>query len=380
MDDLYHEEELRSLFRKHIQKKCSEEELRLLMAYSEEPAFLPVWEELMEEVKEERATEELYGLYKPAIDKVYAQIMPKRQAKIRYWWAAAAAILLLFSIGVYLWNRQPAEQVLVKQDVLPGTSKATLILADGSVVTLDSTGNQILQQGTAAIRKQGGQFIYDVQQPTTGITYNTLNTPRGGQFRITLPDGTNVWLNAASSLRYPTAFIGKERAVEITGEAYFEVAKNASMPFRLKVAGQIDIEVLGTSFNVTAYKEEPSIKATLIEGAIRMRTKDQSLVLSPGQQAELTNTGQLRLLNDNKPTPTTAKDGFFTFTKADLPTVMRQLARWYDLEIIYEDGIPEAEFTGDIDKSLTLDQVLKGLARNRIHYKIEEGRKLIILP
>ncbi|MRG45739.1 DUF4974 domain-containing protein [Chitinophaga sp. SYP-B3965] len=380
MDELHHEEELRSLFRKYMEKDCSEEELRLLMSYSEEEAFLPVWQEMMEEIKEERPAEELYGLYKPAIDKVYAQIVKPKPKIIRYWWAAAASLLLLFSAGAYLWIQQPAKQVLVKQDVQPGTNKAMLTLADGTVIPLDSTGNQVLQQGTAAIRKQGGQLIYDVQETTTEITYNTLNTPRGGQFRITLPDGTNVWLNAASSLRYPTAFIGKERAVEITGEAYFEVAKNAAMPFRLKVAGQMDIEVLGTSFNVTAYKDEPSIKTKLIEGAIRMRAKDQSLVLSPGQQAELTSTGLLRMLNDNKPIQTTAKDGFFTFNQADLPTVMRQLARWYDLEIIYEEGIPEAEFTGDIDKSLTLDQVLKGLSRNRIHYKIEEGRKLIILP
>lgn len=387
MEEMYHEEELRSLFSKYLQKNCSEEEIRLLMSYSEKETFFPAWQQMLEETEDERSAEELYSLYKPVIDKTYVQIVagtvPQKQEPTitRYWWAAAAAVLLLLSTGIYRWRQpSPTEIAQVKHDVPPGTNKATLTLADGSVVPLDSAGSRTLLQGGATVRQQGGQLIYDVQETTAAITYNTLHTPRGGQFRITLPDGTGVWLNAASSLRYPTAFTGKERAVEITGEAYFEVTKNAAMPFRVKIAGQAEIEVLGTRFNVTAYENEHTIKTTLVEGSVRMRAKGQSLVMAPGQQAELTSAGQLRIVKDASAEQATAKDGFFSFNKADLPSVMRQLARWYDLEVIYQDTIPHAEFTGDIDKSLTLDQVLKGLARNRIRYRIEEGRKLIILP
>lgn len=387
MEEMYHEAELRSLFRKYLQKNCSEEEVRLLMSYSEQETFFPLWQQLLEEIDEERSQEELYSLYKPAIDNAYAQLSArveapqKRQPTIkRYWWAAAAAVLLLLSAGIYIW-RQPAPVQAVQQlDVLPGTDKATLTLADGSVIPLDSAGTQVLRQGATAIRQRGGQLVYDAGATTDTVAYNTLHTPRGGQFRITLPDGTGVWLNAASSLRYPTAFTGKERAVEITGEAYFEVTKNARMPFRVKIAGQAEVEVLGTSFNITAYENEHTIKTTLVEGSVRMRAKGQALVMTPGQQAELNAAGQLRIVKDANAAQATAKDAFFTFNKADLPTVMRQLARWYDLEVVYEGTVPQAEFTGDIDKSLTLDQVLQALARNRIHYRIEEGRKLIILP
>ncbi len=387
MEEMYHEEELRLLFRKYLQKNCTEEEVKLLMSYSEQETFFPLWQLLLEEVDEERSQEELYTLYKPVIDNAYAQLTARAEGQrkqqptiVRYWWAAAAAVLLLLSAGIYLTRQPgPAPQAQV-HDVLPGTDKATLTLADGSVIPLDSAGSQVLLQGATAIRQQGGQLIYDAGETAGDITYNTLHTPRGGQFRITLPDGTSVWLNAASSLRYPTAFTGKERTVEITGEAYFEVTKNPRMPFRVKIAGQAEVEVLGTRFNITAYENEHTIKTTLMEGSVKMHAKGQALVLTPGQQAELNAAGQLLIVKDANTAQATAKDAFFTFNKADLPTVMRQLARWYDLEVIYQDTIPQAEFTGDIDKSLTLDQVLKGLARNRIRYRIEEDRKLIILP
>lgn len=389
MGDLYHQDELRSLFDKYLRRQCSEEELRQLMSYAEEDGLRPVWEELLLQTEAPVVDE---TLYQPQLDEVYARLIlaNKPQPAIRrYWWAAAAAVLLLIAAGTFFWPRnitiapQTTQQQQQQQpDVQPGTNKASLTLADGSVITLDSTGRQTIQQGASSVSQRGGQLVYNVNGESTTLSYNTLRTPRGGEFRITLPDGTNVWLNAASSLRYPTAFTGKERVVEITGEAYFEVAKNAAMPFRVKVGEKAAIEVLGTSFNVNAYDDEPTIKTTLVQGAVNVRSSGRQMLMAPGQQVELTAQGNLRTVTDASVAQATAwKEGFFSFQKADLLSVLRPLARWYDLEITFEgNNIGFGEYTGDIDKSLTLDQVLKGLAKNRLHYKIENGRKLIILP
>lgn len=387
MGDLYRQNELRSLFDKYLRRQCSEEELRQLMSYAEEDGLRPVWEELLLQVDAPVANE---TQYQPQLDEIYAQIIlasKPRPVIRRYWWAAAAAVLLLIAAGTFFWPRNitTAPQTAQRQqqpDVQPGTNKALLTLADGSVITLDSTGRQTIQQGASSISQRGGQLVYNVNGEASTLAYNTLRTPRGGEFRITLPDGTNVWLNAASSLRYPTAFTGKERIVEITGEAYFEVAKNAVMPFLVKVGEKAAIEVLGTSFNVNAYDDEPTIKTTLVQGAVNVRSSGQHMLMAPGQQVELTAQGNLRTVTDASVAQATAwKEGFFSFQKADLLSVLRPLARWYDLEITFEgNNIGFGEYTGDIDKSLTLDQVLKGLAKNRLRYKIENGRKLIILP
>lgn len=292
------------------------------------------------------------------------------------WWAAAA-VLLLLSTGTYIWfNKSSSTQniTVLANDVPPGSNKAILTLSDGTTVKLDSTGNKVISKG---IRQTGAQLQYDAQ--IADAAYNTLTTPRGGQFQLTLPDGTKVWLNAASSIHYPTAFNGKERRVEISGEVYFEVAKNEKMPFYVK-SGIQETEVLGTHFNINAYTDENAISTTLLEGSIRVNyTGHTSVIVKPGQQTQLTDN--IKIIDDADMDQAIAwKNGVFAFNQADIPTVMRQLSRWYNVEVEYAGAIPKRAFTGEIARELTLAQVLKGLTKTRVNYKIEGGNRIIILP
>jgi len=313
-----------------------------------------------------------------AWDAFTSRHFPPAKVRTMPWkWAAAAAVLLL--AGIYFWNQQ---KPLIKQtavaelvnDVKPGTNKAILTLGDGSTVTLDSTGNKVIGQG---IHQTGGQLEYGDQ---AAVSFNTLTTPKGGQFQITLADGTKIWLNAASSLRYPTAFVGGTRKVEVTGEAYFEVAKNAAMPFVVQINPQTAVEVLGTSFNINAYTNEASIKTTLLEGAIGIRSHEQFRLLSPGQQAQVNSQGEISLVEKADLDEALAwKHDIFYFRNADLQTVMRQLERWYDVEISYSGKIPARRFQGEIQRNLNLSDVLEGLKNTEINFSIE-GRKIIVQP
>ncbi|WP_295120483.1 FecR family protein [uncultured Chitinophaga sp.] len=310
---------------------------------------------------------------------------PVKVKRMRFYWPAAAAVLLLAATGTFFLLR-PAKpltelaQQTVVNDALPGSSKATLTLDDGAVITLDSAGNQVLVKGAVNIRQQGGKLSYDVQDGAATVGYNTLRTPRGGQFQLTLPDGTGVWLNAASSIRFPTVFNGNERKVEVTGEAYFEVAKNAAMPFRVKVDELNTVEVLGTSFNINAYEDEQSIKTTLVFGAVRVWNGQQSAILKPGEQAQAANG--IRTTNSVNVNKVVAwKNGVFDFSHAELKEVMRQLSRWYDIEVEYQGTAPTTEFWGKMGRNLSLLQVLKGLEGAGVKFRIENnGKKLVVLP
>lgn len=323
---------------------------------------------------------------------------------IRNWWWAAA-VLFILAAGAMFWLQRAPRQDMTVADVAPGTQKAMLTLADGSTVTLDNTGNRVIPQEGTAVQQQGGLLVYDVQRSGDRMQYNTLATPRGGQFRIQLPDGTMVWLNAASSLKYPTAFTGKERRVWVTGEAYFEVVKNTQMPFRVEMNGQTEIEVLGTHFNVSAYENEVMIRTTLLEGSVRVwmtggerlpagkqiRTGNAStsgsfVTMQPGQQAQITTarTGQsaspaIKLLEHVDMENTVAwKEGIFNFNGLSFEAVMRQLERWYDIEVVFEKNVPTMELIGEMSRDIPLSGVLRYLGNIGIHYRLEE-RKLVIL-
>lgn len=304
------------------------------------------------------------------------------------WPAAAAAAVILVAAGFYLFERKahPAEVVSVKiykNDVAPGVNGAVLRLADGSEIVLDSTGNgEVSRQGnTKVIKQAGGQLVYQAQGGTEAVLYNTLSTAKGKQFKIVLPDGTKVWLNSFSSLRYPTAFVGGRRAVEVTGEAYFEVASDAAMPFVVKTS-QEEIAVLGTHFNVNSYKDEPAVKATLLEGAIRVSNGSGQVVLRPGQQAVIgQRASAIGVVEVDTEDVVAWKNGYFHFDNADIQTVMRQLARWYDVEVKYDGVLPTGgDFKGEIGRGLTLAQVLKVLEQTRVHFRIEEDKRIIIFP
>jgi transmembrane sensor len=309
----------------------------------------------------------------------------------REWRAAAAVILFLLGTGAWwIFRKQPAiaPQVgeMTKPNDIPSpvSNRATITLGNGQQIYLDSAGNGfVASQGGAQVVKLGsGQVVYKAgaSVPEQGVVfYNTLTNPRGSQVvTVTLSDGTRVWLNAASSIHYPATFQGGDRTVDITGEAYFEVAQNAEKPFRVKKGATL-IEVLGTSFNINAYNDEAANKVTLLDGKVRVRAANDSIVLQPGQQAIVTG-GIHREAHVNVDAVIAWKNGLFSFKDADLQTVLRQLSRWYNVDILYEGKIPQMEFNGEIGKVLTLDQVLKVLSGSKVHYRIDNSHQLTIRP
>jgi len=297
----------------------------------------------------------------------------------RAWgWAAAVALLLVGAGTYHMVQRAPVKKLtaaVTSNDIVPGSNKAVLTLADGSTVALDSADSQVIQQGATAVKQQGGVLRYEAGKGRgEAISYNILTTPRGGQFQVTLPDGTQVWLNAESSLKYPTVFSGKERLVEVNGEAYFEIAKNVHQPFKVQVSNRATIEVLGTAFNVNAYTNENSMNTTLVQGKIKVN----EVILRPGQQAQLTD--KMKVTSDADIDKVLAwKNGLFNFEGADLQGVMRQLARWYDIEVNYEKDMPEVYFSGEMSRDMSLSGLLKVLETADVHFRIE-GRRLTVMP
>lgn len=290
--------------------------------------------------------------------------------------AVAASILLCLSVGLYLAMRNNELQqftVSAKNDVKPGRNKAILTLADGSVIDLDNakTGEIAAQNGIIVRKTANGKLEYivkDVANANQAISTNLISTPRGGQYEVTLPDGTKVWLNAASSLKYPSSFAKNERKVELQGEAYFEVAKDKNRPFRVATKQQT-VEVLGTHFNISAYNDEAQVKTTLLEGAVNVSSGTNSLKLKPGQQA-LLNLADAKLhLNPNVDVDKEMawKNDLFAFDNDDLKTIMRQISRWYDLDVVYQGKITDEKYVGEIPRNSNLSEVFKILELNHVH-------------
>lgn len=390
-------ERIQYLLQRYLEQTCTEEEKTELAGWISEAQHNEALQEALEQAwLQHRPSEPMPG---EVSDRVLASIFPAQEAQVvpmeeprrrrinaRWWWAAAG--ILLLGAGAVWMYRPPAKELAgvngnprYRNEVPPGGNRAMLRLADGTTIALDSAANgRLAQQGNARITKlANGQLAYN----TTGVDgqevlYNTMTTPRGGQYRLTLPDGTQVWLNAASSITYPTAFTEKERKVSITGEAYFEVAASARKPFRVTVQ-QVEVTVLGTSFNISAYTEETAVKTTLLNGAVKVSDRKTSKLLQPGQQAQVNGAGAFTVLEDVDTEETIAwKNGYFQFTDADMPTVMRQLEKWYDIKVTYEGEIPQKSFGGGMQRSLPLSGVLSILEENGVRFRIED-RNITVL-
>jgi ferric-dicitrate binding protein FerR (iron transport regulator) len=308
----------------------------------------------------------------------------------RFW--AAASVILVIGFAAYFWfshslfktNASVVAHLPQTEDVAPGGNRAILILADGREISLDSMrdGKVAEDRNAEILKEDSGLLVYNASgHPASTTGSNTLITPNGGQYSVILSDGTKVWLNAASSLKYPVSFSGGERIVEVGGEAYFEVAADPGKPFVVK-NGDRKIEVLGTHFNINAYQTEDTVKVTLLEGLIRVsRTYSGAPVLvRPGQQAEMGKRGAINLREDpNVESAVAWKNGYFSFTNASVQQVMEELSRWYDIQVSYEGKLPGRRFGGEIQRNLTLSQVLKLLEKSDIHFRIAEN-KLIVTP
>lgn len=314
----------------------------------------------------------------------------------RTWLRAAAVIFFILLGGAISWwlsgnreNSNDKDTVATVQhriDVPPGKSGAILKLADGREVVLDSLADGVVatQWGTK-VELKNGRLVYDAEKKNGGkILYNTMTTPKGRQFQLVLPDGTKVWLNAASSITYPASFSGDARRVKVSGEAYFEVTKMKEMPFYVTINERAEVKVLGTHFNINAYDDEQGIKTTLLEGSIRASLLGadkvpEFLILQPGQQAEVTRDRKIKLNQSVNTDQVMAwKNGFFNFENASLGEIMRQLSRWYDIEVVYKQGVPPMVFGGEISRNVSLAGLLSGLERAGVHFRIEEGNRLIV--
>jgi ferric-dicitrate binding protein FerR (iron transport regulator) len=373
--------------------------------------------ELVEDWYSQFAIDEASGLSESDFDQIGVEMwagLPDevkgnagRGRSVKLWprIAAAAAVLLVVGLGVFFYTSRHLEGSAATRDLVndlnPGSNKAYLILSNGKRVSLTDAANGAIakEAGVEITKTADGQVIYTTRHPEGGTTegpvsgnrdisslgfprhdggrvemtaMNTIETPKGGQYQVRLPDGSKVWLNAASKLIYPVSFTGRgQREVTLSGEAYFEIAKDKSHPFHVKTLKQ-DVEVLGTHFNINSYADEPNIKTTLLEGSVKVN----DAILKPGQQSILAG-GKIKVVPADLEEAVAWKNGLFRFENADLPTVMRQIARWYDVDIVYPAQIPEGTFTGEVYRNMTASKVLDGLGFTGVKFKIE-GKKIII--
>lgn len=323
------------------------------------------------------------------------EIIPTFAPRLWYQLGVAASILLLIVTSLFFYtNRTPVNKLALKvvepkkaAVILPGDNKAILTLSDGTKIILEDAKNGILanQAGVSIQKTSDGKLLYSFSNsantvsPETkeNVIYNKIETPIGGKYQINLPDGSKVWLNSSSSLRFSALFNGHTREVELSGEAYFDVSKNKGKPFRVITKDQI-VEVLGTQFNINSYSDEGPIKTTLIEGSVKIIYKDKVVLLSPGQQFQPKELVSAVVEADTEEV-VAWKDGYFVFKNEDIKSIMRKLSRWYNVEVSYSGNIPEVGFGGNISRSKDISEVLDVLQlTNAIHFKVE-GRRITVM-
>ena len=316
----------------------------------------------------------------------------------RAWYqiGVAASLLVILSIGLYFYSNRTfddqktiAKSEIIQQKVIiqPGGDKAVLTLSDGSKIILEDAKKGLLanQAGVSIQKTADGELLYSFaknmrripEANPSEVIYNKIETPFGGKYQINLPDGSKVWLNSASSLRFPAFFSGKTREVELNGEAFFDVAKNPDMPFKVITKDQI-VEVLGTQFNINSYADEESFKTTLIEGSVKVIYKDRVILLNPGQQFQ-PSLKSSKVIEADTEEVTAWKDGYFLFKDEDIQSIMRKISRWYNVDVSYSGEIPDVGFGGNISRSKGIDEVLNVLQlTDAVHFKVE-GRRITVM-
>lgn len=377
------------LLQKYVEDSITSEERILLEEWG---TLHPDNRELLSQIKDEswlRGELENYNRLAPKDIDTESLILSRKINKrkpnnIRPLWrryaSVAAVLLVAFSIGIYFYfysrdtsiNADSREVNIAQSPVVPGANRATLTTEAGETIVLSEAHSGLIV-GDTLIYEDGSAIS------TLKTSFATLNTPRGGQYAVTLPDGTKVWLNASSSLRYPTRFTGTDRRVFLTGEAFFEVAHNIDQPFIVDTDLQT-LKVLGTVFNINAYADERQIATTLVEGKVAVRQKAEGanpVILRPGQQS-LMDERAVQIVAVDVQEEIAWKDGKFVFYNSAIQAVMRQLARWYNVEIVYVDDVSTISFTGSLSRSAPLTDILEDIALTEsVNLKLE-GRRIMV--
>jgi ferric-dicitrate binding protein FerR (iron transport regulator) len=382
------EQRIRYLFERYFTDSCTEDErlefLRMIHEGEQDDAFLEILQEYWSVYAPGRKMPE--GSEKKVLDSI---IRPRPARRRGMWWlAGAAAMAAACMVFIYLGKGgsgkrggAPVVKTII-HDVAPGGNRAILTLGNGSTIVLDSAADGKLAQigNVKVIKMQDGKLDYEgAQEKASAVQYNTVSTPYGGKYQVTLTDGTKVWLNAASTLIFPTSFRGATREISLKGEGYFEVAPNASQPFVVKV-GDMKVEVLGTSFNIMAYEDEAAVRTTLLEGAVRVGAGRVSRSLEVGEQGIWDKKDKMAVVHDADVEGAIAwKNGLLQFHSTGMPVIMRQIARWYNVQIVYaSEDIKEESFSGSIPSSENISQVLKMLElTGTVHFDIA-GRTIIV--
>lgn len=378
-------EEYNALYEKYLSEKCTSEEREAIENYQDN-IDLDRHHWIKDQMGEQELVKET--IHSEILNSIARQ---KRRQMIRTWYAAAAVILLILSSGLYFNNLKKKTLVIAKtesprfkNDVLPGDNRAILTLDDGSQINLDDAQNGVLaSEDNTDIRKTGsGQLEYSASgKLIETVKYNTLSTPMGGQYQLSLPDGSRVWLNSGSSIRFPTAFIGKERIIELKGEAFFDIRENKKMPFIVRTNNSMDIRVLGTQFNVMAYDDEKNINTTLLEGSVQILKESGTAFLEPGQAAILNKgTGKIKVAAADIEEAVAWKNGFFIFSNENIESIMRKVSRWYNVEVDYQGNLSNKDFVGTISRDKNISEILKMLElTGAVHFRIE-GRRITVMP
>ncbi len=381
-----HQKDLQKIIERYVSGKATAEEIKFVERYYQ---YLDKRDSVLDKNSSEEIMQMEEENLQAILHAIHHPVHKPKQLVVKY--AIAATIIFVLGFGIlYFSKNQPLKETSKiansskKIDVLPGKDRAILTLADGSKVVLDELKDGEISE---TVKLKDGQLIYQVNNTgakTNRVAYHTIETPKGGQYQVYLPDGTKVWLNAASSLKYPERFTSNERKVTLTGEAYFEVAKDKAHPFIVHTEGAgalgQEVEVLGTHFNINTYMDEQTVKTTLLEGSVKVASlaTQKSKILSPGQQSVLSN--QSFLVKDVDSGDETAwKDGLFRFNNANLKSILYQLERWYDVKIDYEN-VPNKRYNGMVPRKSKLSEVLNMLElTGNIDFKIDEGRQLKVL-
>lgn len=397
MKPLDHRQELIHIFRKYLDGTATPEEKKFVEAWYEsfekEPEELDHYSEAEQQFLENRMEQ---VIRRHSQDDAPHSLWKELAHAVSFGRVAAAAVLIFSLVGSWYYftykNVQQPSEAATRPDLAPGSNRAVLTLSDGSQIALDNASTGMLaRQGSTLIHKvEDGLVSYTGEDSHASEGFNTITAPAGGKYSVVLPDGSRVWLNSESSITFPTAFPAHERLVKITGEAYFEIAKEVRRPFSVQVGNLQKVKVLGTHFNINAYRDEAEIATTLLEGSVEITSSAGNtgpVMLKPGEQAAFSGSGRINVRDDINTEEIVAwKNGMFQFEKADIESVMRQLSRWYNVEVVYEGALPSKTFSGKIDRSVNASEALDILSFTGLNFRIEalpeesKKGKIVVLP